>query len=230
MYSTLVFTPSQFAWVLSRSLASPERDPHSAMATTSSSAAVSTEMPTLLAKPSQPSSLKATSSLSSSSSVVSRQSSTRSTSSVQAVPFRTPIRGGSVNPAYRTGNSGSASRPLTNSALGEIPGSPDGYFVPLERIGSIPSGDRDSLRASSGDVTLLGDARPGVVRAGTSTLSDKPAKIAVTGSNGVEVMIVRKTVGDFTFRDVLGEGSYSTVSHSSSDKPRTRVEYWVSTR
>ena len=212
---SLVFAPSQFAWVLSRSLASPERDPLSAMATTSSSAAASVEMPSLSANPSHSSSLKATSSLSSSSSVVSRQSSTRSTSSVQAVPFRTPIRGGSVNPAYRTGNSGSGPRPLTNSALGEIPGSPDGYFVPLERIGSIPSGDRDSLRASSGDVTLLEDARPGAARAGSSTLSDKPARMAISGLNGAEIMIVRKTVGDFTFADVLGEGSYSTVSHPS---------------
>lgn len=192
--------------------ASRERDPHSAMATTSSSAAVSVEMPSLLANPSHSSSLKATSSLSSSSSVVSRQSSTRSTSSVQAVPFRTPSRGGSVNPAYRTGNSNSAPRPLTNNALDEIPGSPDGYFVPLERIGSIPSGDRDSLRASTGDTTLLGGLRPPTERAPSSTLSDKPAKMAVSGSNGAEIMIVRKTVADFMFGDVLGEGSYSTVS------------------
>lgn len=181
------------------------------MVTTTSSGATSVEMPSLLANPSH-SSLTATSSLSSSSSVVSRQSSTRSTSSVQAVPFRTPIRGGSVNPAYRTGNPGSGPRPLTNSALGEIPGSPDGYFVPLERIGSIPSGDRDSLRASNGDTTLLAELRPGAERAASSTLSDKPARMAVGGLNGAEMVVVRKTVADFDFGDVLGEGSYSTVS------------------
>lgn len=56
--------------------------------------------------------------------------------------------------------------------------------------------------------------RPEVLRNGSSTLSSKPAKVRI-GDAGETVLVIRKTVADYKFGDILGEGSYSTVRYLS---------------
>lgn len=66
---------------------------------------------------------------------------------------------------------------------------------------------------------LLGEklSRPEVEGAPASNLSDQPAVREMTAmererQGSVGTIVLRKTVGDFTFGEILGEGSYSTVS------------------
>lgn len=95
------------------------------------------------------------------------------------------------------------------------------YFsgAPMERRGSenggYPGSANESstalgLRAAAAGVVsarAVGEERPDVGRLVSETLSDRPAT--------EEGVLLRKTAGDFVFGDVLGEGSYSTVSRVS---------------
>lgn len=154
------------------------------------------DAPTFLSNPSLPP-LTSSSSLSSASSIVSRQSSTRSTSSVVAVPFRTPVRAA----AYPSVGLYSA---------GQHPASQDGYFssaTPLAR-----RAEPEHAQPMLGE-----EVRPNPARASSSTLSAQPATRPANSRQGsnASIIVVRKTVGDFVFGEVLGEGSYSTVRRSA---------------
>lgn len=63
------------------------------------------------------------------------------------------------------------------------------------------------------------EERPLVPRAASSNLSDKPAVKIIPGVSEKQedssMLIMRKTASDFKFGEVLGEGSYSTVSFCS---------------
>lgn len=112
----------------------------------------------------------------------------------------------------------------------------NGYFsgAPLMRRGSDTGGayfGTNGLKPPGMDgalagwstngigTAMLGEglSRPEVERAGSSNLSDKPAAREMTvkerdREGSVGTVVLRKTVGDFTFGEILGEGSYSTAS------------------
>lgn len=68
----------------------------------------------------------------------------------------------------------------------------------------------NEIRTSNGQE----EKRPEMMRADASTLSEQPPTRPANSREGSagSVVVIRKTVGDFTFGEVLGEGSYSTVS------------------
>lgn len=58
------------------------------------------------------------------------------------------------------------------------------------------------------------EERPPLQKGDGSTLSDQPATRPVNSRQGsaASVIVLRKTISDFQFGEILGEGSYSTVS------------------
>lgn len=174
---------------------------------------------TLSVAPSGASTLAYSPSLSSTtSSVISRQSSCKSTSSVIAVPFKTPIRGGkgvasstrfSESPTaeyYAPGRGGGGGTEVST------PGSAVSY--PSSATVSA-AGERSSMSTTRGEDDV--GAGSSGERGGTIGKANRMLQSAANGRPLLNERVdssglIRKGVDDFTFGEILGEGSYSTVS------------------
>lgn len=123
--------------------------------------------------------------------------------------------------SYFAGTLGSAAPPMRRGSSGEGGGSSAGKST----IGMHTPTNLAETSSRLADWTAVGAAvhgvqmgndetptRPSAPRAQSSAMSNQSTKSRDRdGSNG-SVTMVRKTVGDFTVGETLGEGSYSTVS------------------
>jgi hypothetical protein len=149
------------------------------------------------------------------SSVISRQSSCTSTSSVIAVPFKTPVRGNAKTASSRFPESPTTDYFAVSRGVGgtntqvSTPGSTTSY----------PSSATAGERSSIGTINPIDDPLDGgstADRRGSSSLNPRVTQGLLSGRPPMTDRVdssggMRKTIDDFVFGDVLGEGSYSTV-------------------